>query len=788
MNHLPEVALLGIGLVLLLAWIGARRHARMTAALRASEERYRLISENMRRERDFVHELINALPGVFYLIAPDGHFRLWNKRLETITGLTAEEMAQALPENFFQGEERTLIRERVSEVFTTGSTSVMARMTNRRGDSIPHYFVGQQIELNGQPHLAGMGLDISERIEMEQALREAKETAERATRTKSLFLANMSHELRTPMNTIIGMGHLLSQSPLSPEQRIRMGHIRHAADALLGLINDILDFSKIESGKMELEHLPFRLEEVLERVMGLIAIKAKEKGLKIGQTIPDALPRALIGDPLRLEQILLNLGSNAVKFTERGTVHLRVERVEQSEARITLRFTLHDSGIGMSEIQIATLFQPFVQADSSTTRNHGGTGLGLAICKSLVELMQGSMGVISDPGVGSQFYFTLTFTWTNAPPEPLEIQPPASHAPDWFQGVRILVVEDHELNWQVVKAILQRSGLDVERACHGLEAVERFRREPDRYDCVLMDLQMPVMDGQEATRLLREQFPKERLPIIAMTANALKSEKDQCLALGMNDYLTKPIQIARMFAVLATHLGPLDRKRTTEPVEESGTEPPVIPDTVPDHPGIDRQDALERLDGDEELLAQLLNHFLSTHGKTVNRLTKFLEENNLSELKNLAHGLKGVAANISAKEIASLAARLEQEARIPDPERCHHTLEALAIAWQTVIASVETITGGIEDTAPPPDPSDTESFSEETFHRLLEQLIDGDFQAREHFVKLRSALADRIDTPTLCQIEHLLNHLEFPEGARLLQQALCASRTDMPRTSMETGL
>ncbi|MBF0628821.1 MAG: response regulator [Magnetococcales bacterium] len=559
--------------VLLTGFIGwgIRRHGRILDALRASEAGHRLISERMKQERDFVHELINALPGAFYLIAPDGRFRLWNQQLEHLTGLTHEEMSHATPGDFFQGQERTHIQERVAQVFEEGNATAEASIVSKTGTATPHYFVGHRIELSGQPHLVGMGLNISERRAMEQALRESRDAAESASLAKSLFLANVSHELRTPMNTIIGMGYLLNQGELSPEQRLRIGQIRLAADTLLGIIRDILDYSKIESGKMELERRPFRLEEVLERVMGPVTTKAREKGLHLQWMTPATLPRFLIGDALRLEQILLNLGSNAIKFTEHGTIQVQIQELSRTDAQIQLQFTVADSGIGMSAEQIAVLFKPFVQADPSTTRSHGGTGLGLALCKSLVEMMAGTLQVTSQPGAGSTFAFTLTFPWSHEANDALT--PPRHQAPhhELPPGARILVVEDHELNWQVLKAILKRHGLEVERAVHGQQAIERLVGNTDGVDCVLMDLQMPVMDGYEATRQLRRHFPKERLPIIALTANALISEKERCLELGMNDYLTKPVHVPRLLAVLSRYLAaPTPETQTRNQPEENG--------------------------------------------------------------------------------------------------------------------------------------------------------------------------------------------------------------------------
>ncbi|MBF0340150.1 MAG: PAS domain S-box protein, partial [Magnetococcales bacterium] len=739
------------------------------------------IEAALRRERDFVPNLINALPGIFYLISPEGRFVLWNRQFEAITGCTAAEMAQVSPVDLFQGRDREHIHERITQVFREGTATAEASIVSRGGDATPHSFVGHRIELDGTPHLIGMGLDISERKRIEDALREAKEIAEQATRAKSLFLANMSHELRTPMNTIIGMGYLISQSALAPEQRTRMQHIRFAADALLGIINDILDFSKIESGRMELEHLPFRLEDVLERVMGMITTLARDKGLKIVKSLPAKLPRFLIGDALRLEQILLNLGSNAIKFTQMGTVLIRITEMERSGTQIRLEFLVQDSGIGMTEAQLAELFQPFVQADASTTRNHGGTGLGLAICKSLVELMAGTLSVTSQPGKGSRFRFTAAFPWSEAS----EATPPPGAGklpPSLPRNARILVVEDHDLNWQVVEAILQRSGLQAERAANGLEAVTRINDAPDRFDLVLMDLQMPVMDGHEATRQLRQRYSRERLPIIAMTANALKSEKDQCLDLGMNDYLTKPFQVGHLFDMLATHLGKVVRDHNQNE-EEMAVRPALIRQTSDDFPsleGIDTREALERLEGDRELFVTLLDRFVTANGALIHQLTGLLEEEDLLACQRLLHGLKGMAGNISAHVIAAHAAEMERMAWAQDRQGCVVALKGLKEAMAKGIRAIvgmdrSRLTPRVEETD-----ISREPCSPQQVQNLLNLLEDGDYHARHCFRKMRSGLAARLDSGLLARIEMAIQEMDFANGAHLLAKALQEIDTDAP--------
>ncbi|MGE5318570.1 MAG: response regulator [Hyphomicrobiaceae bacterium] len=506
------------------------------------------------------------------------------------------------------------------------------------------------MELEGEPVIQAIMRDVSERRAAEAAKEAAREAALQMAHAKSQFVANVSHEIRTPMHGILGMSGLLLKTPLDGRQREYVSTLRSSAESLLTIINDILEFSKIEAGKLTIEKVAFSPVALMQGVADLFQARALEKNLHLTLTLPDQTPAALLGDPTRIRQILLNLVDNAIKFTDQGEVELRA-RFEPDPEGIGCQFRVRDSGIGMSEETQARLFQAFSQADASTTRRYGGTGLGLAVSSQLAELMGGQLTVVSEQGKGSTFTLSLLLHATTLPLAELPAQTVAQ-----LRG-RILVVEDHPVNQKVLSHQLREMGLQYAVAASGTEALDLLSAED--FDLVLMDWQMPEMDGLEATRRIRRLRTGTRhVPIIALTANANAGFRETCLAAGANDYLSKPYTEAALAALLMQWL----------PESAPAAPPASLLDLSALH---------ARYPGNPQLVHDLATLFVSTTEASLTALKRGIEQGQIDACRKEAHALKGAAASVMANAVREAAARIEARLQSGDCSGAAAELDAL---------------------------------------------------------------------------------------------------------------
>ncbi len=665
--------------------------------------------------------LDNALVGILVT-----HQRLivsCNRRLETIFGYDSGEMTGQPAGILFDDQNlyRTVSIE-AREALTHGGSYARELVLRRKDGSLfPAVITGRANDPQAPDGTRTWIIaDVTERRRAEEEvaryrqhletlvaertaeLMHAREEADRANQAKGSFLAAMSHEIRTPMNAIIGMSALAMKSGLLPQQHDYVRKINVSARLLLGIINDILDISKIESGRLVLEETGFDLNQVLDTVLTFGCQLAEDKGLPLSMEIAPAVPRYLVGDPLRLTQILTNLVGNAVKFTAQGRVELRCDCVNVEDKRAQLRFSVTDTGIGMTPEQQAHLFQPFAQGDSSTARKYGGTGLGLAISRQLVSKMGGRIEVESHPGQGSIFSFSVTFALAGDElRERLEAYSASSDATCWIlpSGLRVLLAEDNRFNQEIVLEILREAGVMADVVETGRDAVRRLGERT--YDLVLMDIMMPEMDGLEATRLIRQDPRWRELPIVALTANAGREDHERCLAAGMNDVLTKPFEAADLFHVIhrfALSARPADVADEASTAAEAAAEttsatadPAPAEADLPDLPGIDTALLLQRMRGRVASCRRLLLIFREQYGEGAARMREMQAAGDLVSLHRFAHTLKGAAASLGAEALRQPALALEEIAKKGDVDAIEAAIAAVVNALEPLLVSLRRV-------------------------------------------------------------------------------------------------
>jgi two-component system, sensor histidine kinase and response regulator len=654
------------------------------------KEAEKILSE----QNAFVSELIENANSIIYVKDLDGHYLLVNRHYEKSTGITREELMGKTDADVFPSEIAKSFRENDLKVITSGEVVEYEEILDT-SEGI-RYFLSVKFLLKDETNgvafgICGISYDITDRKNAELQLLEAKEAAEASARAKSEFLAAMSHEIRTPMNGVLGMLGLLDKTQLDPSQKREVAIATSSATSLLGLINDILDFSKIEAGKMDLERLEFDLKHELVDFVASITVKAEEKGLKLILNTDEITYPNIISDPGRLRQILTNLVGNAVKFTHKGQITIIASLHKNNETHGDLHIDVVDTGIGIPPEKIETLFESFSQVDSSTTREYGGTGLGLSIVKKLCELMDGNISAASTPGAGSTFSVDLHVKLGT---DQVTIQAIDEETNEetivWPSNTRILLVEDNVVNQLVAEGILEHIGLDCDIAANGLEALDAIRISNDTqaYTLVLMDCQMPEMDGYDATRAVRDGKAGEenkRLPIIAMTANAMQGDREKCILAGMDDYIAKPINFSELKSTLIKWI----LKEAT--LEQSATDHMTPTNLTEVQEGSNDEIIIYGVDVaslQKQFKPQRIESFLKTFANTQRDMCDKLQKVEIfsNEFKTIIHTLKGVSGNLSISKIYELTINIEQS---KNQEAVSKMVSQLCQEMQLTIASID---------------------------------------------------------------------------------------------------
>lgn len=625
-------------------------------------------TEELKRNKFLLEAIIKTTPNGLLLIDREGLICMTNAALEQMFGYGDSELIGLPLENLVPQAKRDWHRAERAQFMQTPVSRPMGMGRNLLGQRKNGEVFSIDVSLasfsvNDEQYVQATVADITARKQAEDALRDLNANLERMVETrtaelaaasaaKSDFLANMSHEIRTPMNGILGLTQLLAREPLAPDHHEMVERIRHAGRSLLEILNDILDFSKIEAGQLRIDARPFDLPPIIAQISSLLGNTAHQKNLELRVEMDFDAGGALIGDPLRLEQILLNLVGNAIKFTKKGEVIIRVIALELSETEARLRFEVQDTGIGIAPEHRASLFTPFSQADKGITRRFGGTGLGLSICKRLAELMDGKMGVASAIGVGSTFWFEAPFKrlqGRRGPQKSFPAQPVA--AGPRLSKLHCLVVDDSRTNRDVLERMLIREGARATMAENGQQALEHLMAQTDPFDAVLMDVQMPVMDGLTATRAIRGKLGFTDLPVIAVTAGVLAEQRDETRAAGCNDFLCKPIDHEELVSKLIEWTSGESASAVAEKGELASDFPKVR--------GIDVYKASAVLGHDPDLFVAMMKNFVEEFSAVAQEIRQDVESVEFEIAANRLHALRGAAGYIGATELMQSALELE---------------------------------------------------------------------------------------------------------------------------------
>ncbi|MEI8279340.1 MAG: PAS domain-containing protein [Bacteroidota bacterium] len=617
------------------------------------------LESERRNQQKLIQDIIDNIPSIIFIKDVQGRYLAINRRMEEVLNLPPERIIGKVDADFILDKNRHQEYKHSDEVvLSTKSLAVFEDVMQIDGKK--NYFLVTKFplldEVGNVKNICGLATDITERKSVEIKLLQAKKEAEKAKAAQETFLANMSHEIRTPMNGIMGMTNLLMSTHLSEDQKDFTGSIQDSARNLLAIINDLLDFSKIKSGKFQFEYSPFKIRHAIKKAVYPLQFKAEDKMLKLNVVFDTMVPEVLIGDPLRLQQIIINLVGNAIKFTSSGSVDLYVACNRRNEDFIDLRINVKDTGIGIAENKLEYIFESFTQDSEDTSRKYGGTGLGLAIVKQLVELQKGNLSVKSTLGKGSVFSVTIPYKVSNDEPTEKRLNVPDKRQKNLLEGIHVLVAEDNLINQKVVKNTLTQQGAIVQLALNGRDAIQKVQSQ--NFDIILMDLQMPEVDGFKATRYIR-QVLKIATPIVAMTADTLKGESDKCFEAGMTDFISKPFEPDELYQLIIKLTNTREGTVFTDNNKYDDMQTPLI----------DLSFLRDISDNDPNYIFDVLEIFMSTTPDGVNKLDHLVRTSQDYEaIYKQAHFLKSSVSIIKVRNMLENLIKLEALAKQHSPK------------------------------------------------------------------------------------------------------------------------
>jgi PAS domain S-box-containing protein len=769
----PQVLLLtvsGLVISLLLAaltWalIGSRARATQLAAELEARQRAELA---LQEQKSLLQAVLDNIPLELWACDTEGRCFMENPILVRQRGST---VGKRLADLAMTADERTRWHDNQTRAL---AGEVVDAEVELQGPGARRVFQRIVAPIHRNEHIQGIlgiNIDISERKRFESELQQAREAAESANAAKSEFLAHMSHEIRTPLNVVLGLAQVLNRESLTTNQRDMVERIQAAGESLLGIINDILDLSKIEAGQLRIEQRPFDLWTLLARVESLMGHAAQAKGLSLCIESA-AVPRGLlVGDELRLHQVLINLVSNAIKFTHQGEVSLLVQPDEETATALRLRFTVRDSGIGIAPETLSRLFTPFSQAEAGTTRRFGGTGLGLAICKRLVALMGGEIGADSEPEQGSTFWFELPFGRAAAgevaaSPVLQHSTPPVSGP--CLTGVHILVVDDSAMNRDLVERALALAGATTTMAGDGQQAVQILQNRPEAFDAVLMDVRMPVMDGLTATRLIRTKLGLTTLPIIALTAGVFAEQQEAARAAGVNEVLAKPLVLENLTNCLLRWVTPKPGPAAGPGQAAGPTHDDQPADAFPEIPGVDRIRAAQALDHKLDIFIQLLRRFAETFRDAVALTRRDLATGERETAARRIHTLRGNAGTLGALDLMASATALEQAI-----DRGETELDERLKACDRQIADLIEASRPWREPAEAPGPASGEAppLEAHQLKALREDLRLHNMKALRRFKELQPALRGALGQAPTEALGRAIQDIDFERALEILNRS-----------------